>query len=368
MKKPRRFSTSPTKLGGVSLAFAVFFFMIGTNIASGWLLSMAALCLAVPSMSLVRSLAGVRGIDVRRDPICRGEVGGEMRYQITVGGGRLSQAVLRDGIVGASPVLIASLPRGFTAVAEVRAVPQARGLFEDPPIVVECAAPLGMWITRRRVACTGSIEISPPLPPISVPWRAGGDDPLADGLTDPPRKGAGLDFMGLREYRPGDPPRHIHWGSSAKRDDLIVREFQQEGIRPIVVIPDLRIAGPHTDRALSIAGAIVRNSITNSIPVWLVIPGGEILDSPSLGRLRAALARAQIPTPLPDPRALAQDRRIPPNPLMVIISPPNVTLPEAGAHAVHVVIGEPVATRQRVWWCPLEGDACLTASSTASAA
>ncbi|MCM1188071.1 MAG: DUF58 domain-containing protein [bacterium] len=33
----------------------------------------------------------------------------------------------------------------------------------------------------------------------------------------------------VREYRPGDSPRSIHWKLTAKEDDLLVRDFQPEG-------------------------------------------------------------------------------------------------------------------------------------------
>lgn len=373
----RRFKTAPTKVGGVMIAFSVFFFMIGTNIASGWLLLMASLCIAAPIMSLFRSLTGGSGIEVERDEVCRGEVGGEMTYTMTARAsrGRKSQIVITDPAVGSRPMVIESLGRHESARVAARALPLNRGIFVDPDVEVECAAPLGLWSTRRKMKCSGTFEIAPPFPPISVPWRAGGDDPLAEGLTEPPRRGVGLDFMGLREYRTGDPPKHIDWASSAKRDDLIVREYQQEGVRPLAVIADLRFAGPYTERAISIAGAITRDAITRSIPVWLAIPtksGAEIIESPHVGVLRAELARAETPGAPVDLAGLLADRRLPPNPLCIFVSPIEAvgSLPSGGSHFVNVVIGEPDSgpSPYPIWWCPLEGDACLIASSTASAA
>ncbi len=55
------------------------------------------------------------------------------------------------------------------------------------------------------------------------------------------------DFFGLRAYRPGDSPRWIHWRSSARRNELMVKQFQQADSRELVVLLDL----PQSDQPLS---------------------------------------------------------------------------------------------------------------------
>ena len=40
--------------------------------------------------------------------------------------------------------------------------------------------------------------------------------------------GDSREFLSLRDYRPGDPPRHLHWRSWARTGRPIVREFQDE--------------------------------------------------------------------------------------------------------------------------------------------
>jgi uncharacterized protein (DUF58 family) len=47
------------------------------------------------------------------------------------------------------------------------------------------------------------------------------------------------EFFGLRGYRPGDSPRWIHWRSSARRDELVVKQFQNEDSREWVILLDL---------------------------------------------------------------------------------------------------------------------------------
>ncbi|NHI83882.1 MAG: DUF58 domain-containing protein [Candidatus Thorarchaeota archaeon] len=50
--------------------------------------------------------------------------------------------------------------------------------------------------------------------------------------------GMGTDFAGFREYVPGDPFRLIDWKTSAKRGDLVVRQFEQEKNIQVVCMVD----------------------------------------------------------------------------------------------------------------------------------
>ena len=51
----------------------------------------------------------------------------------------------------------------------------------------------------------------------------------AESMVDSHR-GEGLDYHGLREYLPGDPPRRIHWKVSARMDRLIVVGPAEDGM------------------------------------------------------------------------------------------------------------------------------------------
>jgi uncharacterized protein (DUF58 family) len=53
-----------------------------------------------------------------------------------------------------------------------------------------------------------------------------------------PRAGSGSEVFGVREYRPGDPLRRIHWRSSARHAELIVREFEPPGVQTLGILCD----------------------------------------------------------------------------------------------------------------------------------
>jgi hypothetical protein len=53
-----------------------------------------------------------------------------------------------------------------------------------------------------------------------------------------PRAGSGTELFGVREYRPGDSLRRIHWRSSARHGELVVREFEPPGVQTLGIFVD----------------------------------------------------------------------------------------------------------------------------------
>jgi uncharacterized protein (DUF58 family) len=53
-----------------------------------------------------------------------------------------------------------------------------------------------------------------------------------------PRAGSGNELFGIREYRPGDSLRRIHWRSSARHGELVVREYEPPGMRTVSILVD----------------------------------------------------------------------------------------------------------------------------------
>lgn len=67
-----------------------------------------------------------------------------------------------------------------------------------------------------------------------------------------PKPGGGFsELHDLREYRPGDPPRDIHWKLSVKTDQLIVREAQEPQNRRIVLSFDFSGSRAQIDSTLA---------------------------------------------------------------------------------------------------------------------
>jgi uncharacterized protein (DUF58 family) len=103
-----------------------------------------------------------------------------------------------------------------------------RGLYEEARIVLRCAGVFGVSGVRRTTTLSSPVLVYPevsqlerfPFMPVAT------TSPLETFEWE--RKGPGQDYFGVREYVRGDALRYIHWRSSAKVGELIVKEYQQE--------------------------------------------------------------------------------------------------------------------------------------------
>ncbi|HEY0983565.1 DUF58 domain-containing protein, partial [Schlesneria sp.] len=122
-----------------------------------------------------------------------------------------------------------------------------RGRYVLGPIRAASRFPLGLVERSRVFATTSEILIYPRIGRVSQSWRQrlGG----ATELNSRKSPNLGLfqdDFNQLREFRSGDNPRAIHWRSTARRGQLILREFHQNREHTLAIIVDLFGESFHT--------------------------------------------------------------------------------------------------------------------------
>jgi hypothetical protein len=106
--------------------------------------------------------------------------------------------------------------------------PLRRGLLQFKTLTVACPDPLGIFNACVKLPLPQSVLILPKryqLPPIQLP---GGRRYQSGGVALSSSVGDSEEFRALREYRPGDSPRKIHWKSWAKVGKPIVKEEQDE--------------------------------------------------------------------------------------------------------------------------------------------
>jgi hypothetical protein len=114
-------------------------------------------------------------------------------------------------------------------------------------------------------------------------WGPPSADPAG---ASQPRRGAGPEYFGIREYRTGDSMRHVHWPSTARTGVVMVRELERERTRSVTVVVDaLADVAPASDAhrtpldvCCSVAASIGLAALRADRRVRLVAAQGGSLD------------------------------------------------------------------------------------------
>ena len=126
------------------------------------------------------------------------------------------------------PQSLPALPPNGAAEVEIELVPLRRGVLHFESVTVARPDPFMLFRAFSSVKLPGSITILPKryaLPPIALP---GSQQYQHGGVALAAAIGESEEFISLRDYRPGDPLRRIHWRSWAKAGRPVVKEFQDE--------------------------------------------------------------------------------------------------------------------------------------------
>ena len=128
----------------------------------------------------------------------------------------------------------------------------------------------GMFRSRRR---NPDAEVALVLPRFATLDRRPQTRELEASMAAP-RAGSGTELFGVREYRPGDSLRRIHWRSSARHGELVVREYEPPGVQTLGIFCDPNpLGGAVADQVARIAASEAWDCIRNGGRVMLWGPG-----------------------------------------------------------------------------------------------
>ncbi|MCO4761139.1 MAG: DUF58 domain-containing protein [Myxococcales bacterium] len=194
--------------------------------------------------------------------------------------------------------------QGFVAV-----IAQRRGPVVSDGFRITTAYPFGFarksrifeepmrWLVLPRVA--------------QLDWEASRGAGRGD-LAHTRKKGFGSEFLGLRDWRVGEPTRDLHWKVSAKRGRLIAREWEEEATRAawvefVHVAPGQGDDPTLLDGACETVAGICASLLAEGMSVGLRTFAGIVVPEPDLDggagqlrriqRLLAALVLADRPPP-----------------------------------------------------------------------
>ena len=213
-----------------------------------------------PGLSLARSIAD--GVDIRE----------QAAAELTGGAG--------------TKATVSRTPDALTLTYGL--LPTRRGRWPLGPAIVHSADPFGLILADTFVGGSEMIPVWPAIVDLTATAGAlmGHADRVVLGARTP-----SPDDASLRDYREGDDLRRVHWKSSARRGEMLVRSDERAGRRPATVILDLPRESAPLEWAISAGASIALSVLASGHPVRLL--GGSIeathtdhTHSPSLARAR----------------------------------------------------------------------------------
>ncbi len=197
-----------------------------------------------------------------------------LRYQVENQGRRLATFALdfsETGLNGSA--FLASLPAQSSATVELRTDFPRRGIHSLEESRVSTSFPFGLYRKLRVFRQPDEVVVWPPTdrPVREVRPAVGG---IRGTLAAPVGSaGARGDFHALRSYRPGDDPRDIHWRSTARAGELVVREYQRDAGQALWLCLDTRQEeGPRAEAAVEITAALAFRALRRGERVALAAP------------------------------------------------------------------------------------------------
>ncbi len=117
--------------------------------------------------------------------------------------------------------------------------PLHRGLLDFTGAECLIQSPLGLWRYRHFISLPEQVKVYPNYAPVIEYALLSTENHLSMmGILKHRRRGQGMDFHQLREFREGDSIRQIDWKASSRMRKLIAREYQDERDQQIVVMMD----------------------------------------------------------------------------------------------------------------------------------
>jgi hypothetical protein len=158
--------------------------------------------------------------------------------------------------------------------------------------------PFGIARSTFVAADATDIVICPRIHALLPPQRGGGGEPAAhaEGARVPAVEPLG-EFLALRDYEPGDDPRRVHWPSSARRGELVVRQDEAASPGRVVLLLDTR-PEVHDDATFESAVEAIASFAVSlrraHAPVEALTTKGDVLGRPGPGAVAILLERLAV--------------------------------------------------------------------------
>ncbi len=296
------------RAAGLALGAGILF-LLGTNVQAGWLFVLCALLLGTLVSGAILPGRMLRGVEVERRAPAEVVQGEEAFVELIVTNGargvRLGLTIDDPHVAPTSLYVTKVSPGERVELVTVRPA-RKRGVLVATPVTLRSAAPFGVAERRRTLSVGGSTIVLPPVLPLGpLPFLASASDQSRRSHPDP-RRGSGPEYLGIREYRPGDSPRHVHWPSTARTGTVMVRELEEERSQRLTIVvdtlADVGDEGTPLDACCTAAASIARVAFDEGHTLRMISarPGRSVgvsddVDEGSHRRRLAALVPDGVP-------------------------------------------------------------------------
>ncbi|NEP00314.1 MAG: DUF58 domain-containing protein [Symploca sp. SIO2E9] len=227
---------NPAYAGWLLGAIAICFFGAATNTMAGWLYVISGIIFALLGVAAFLPARALRQIQIRRRAISPVSVGDQLTIELEIE----NQTLKPKTLLQIQDILQSELGKPMQTAVEiiepqsihqwVYYLPtQQRGIFHWHEVRLRTATPLGLfWCRRSWHAQAKAIVYPTVLPLTSCPLvdEIGTEDSLE--ISGNRRSHSATEDLtkALRNYRVGDPTSLIHWRTSARQGELMVRELE----------------------------------------------------------------------------------------------------------------------------------------------
>jgi uncharacterized protein (DUF58 family) len=202
---------------------------------------------------------------------------------------------------------VAHVPRGAAQAARSVNSFVRRGIYPLGTVTLSTSFPFGLFRKERDVEIPGEVVVYPRTDRRVRPPAVGAGRWARTGAAAVGALGTRGEYRSLRGYRPGDDPKDIHWRSSARSREPVVRDYERDGAETRWVVLDTRAEpGEAPEVAVEVAAALLAGALAERRPFALVA-GGALLEpgdgSAHLERALDVLARVDFAPddPAPEP-------------------------------------------------------------------
>lgn len=262
-------------LGASVVAIGRLFGLVEMYVIGTGLMATAVLALVITTARFVH-------VDVSRtwspaDPV----VGEDLMVELSLTSRRRTPTLeIREPIsdpssrsAGVVDLVVPPLPKARSTTVRYRFDTKSRGVVSLGPTSVDFGDPLGLVRRSRRFGPLDDVVIRPRWTKIDLPDPQNCEGSLVTAIARQTHlHSTDVEFRSLRQYSHGDDVRRINWRATARRDDMIVNEFDvlPDVLVHVVLDDSIDALGPQGfEDAVSIAASFVASAASQSIPVKL---------------------------------------------------------------------------------------------------